>query len=95
MGRRKWIADQKFAIVLQGIRGTSTIAELCREHGISQVQYYQWRDKFFEGAKKQLNGKRIENGNPDKTRIRQLENIIGQQTVAIKMLKKNLNIEDD
>ncbi len=54
MGRRKWTSDQKFAIVLQGLRGDITVTELCREHNISQVQYYQWRDKFFKGAKHQF-----------------------------------------
>lgn len=95
MGRRKWTADQKLAIVLQGIKGKITITELCREHSISQVQYYRWRDMFFEGARKQLSGKRSENGTTEKAKIKQLENIIGQQTVAIKVLKKNLNLEDD
>ena len=38
MGRRKWTAEQKISIVLQGIKGETSIAEICRNHGISQVQ---------------------------------------------------------
>lgn len=88
MGRRRWTADQKFAIVLQGIKGATTVAQLCRDHGISQVQYYQWRDQFFADANQQLNGKRTKNGTPEKARIRELERIIGKQTVTIEILKK-------
>jgi len=95
MGRRIWTADQKLAIVLQGIKGNTTISELCREQGISQVQYYKWRDMFFEGAKKQLAGKRALNGTPEKAKIKQLERIIGRQTVTIEILKKIQNLEDD
>jgi len=88
MGRRRWTAEQKFAIVLQGIKGETTGAQLCRDHGISQVQYYQWRDQFFAGAKQRLNGKRAQNGIPEKAKIRELERIIGKQTVTIEILKK-------
>lgn len=95
MGRRKWTAEQKLAIVMQGIKGKTTITELCREHGISQVQYYKWRDLFFAGAKERLSGKNRTNGTPDKAKIKQLERIIGQQTVTIDILKKIQNLEDD
>ena len=95
MGRRKWAADQKLAIVLQGIKGNTTISELCREQGISQVQYYKWRDLFFEGAKERLSGRNRTNGTPEKAKIKELERIIGQQTVTINILKKIQNLEND
>ena len=47
MVRRKWTAEQKMSIVLQGIKGETTVAEICRNQGISQVQYYKWRDLFL------------------------------------------------
>ena len=95
INRRRWTADQKFAIVLQGIKGGTTVAQLCRDHGISQVQYYQWRDQFFAGAKQQLNGKRAQNGTPEKAKISELERIIGKQTVAIEILKKIQQMEKE
>jgi len=51
---KKLSAEEKMAIVLEGLRGDKTVAEICREHSISQAQYYRWRDKFFEGAKTAL-----------------------------------------
>lgn len=95
MGRRRWTADQKFAIVLQGVKGETTVAQLCRDHGISQVQYYQWRDRFFTGAKQQLNSKRAQNGTPEKAKIKELERIIGKQTVTIEILKKIQQMENE
>ncbi len=47
MKRRKWNADEKLAIVLMGIKGEKSVAQICREHQISQAQYYKWRDKFL------------------------------------------------
>lgn len=46
MPRRKWDAQTKVTIVLQGLKG-SPIADICTEHQISQAQYYQWRDQFM------------------------------------------------
>ena len=54
MSYRKWSSSQKMAIVLEGIKTSITVAELCRKHGISQTQYYKWRDQFLEGAKQGL-----------------------------------------
>jgi putative transposase len=95
MGRRKWTAEQKMSIVLQGIKGETSVAEICRNHGISQVQYYKWRDLFFEGAKQKLDGKSNSNNYVVyKERIKELERIIGKQTVTIEILKKIQELPD-
>jgi len=39
---------KKMAIVLEGLKGVKSVAEICREQKISQVLYYRWRDKFLE-----------------------------------------------
>jgi putative transposase len=95
MGRRKWTAEQKFGIVLQGIKGETTITQLCSDHGISQVQYYKWRDQFFSGAKQNLNSKRAQNGTSERMKIKELERIIGKQTVTIEILKKIQGMENE
>ncbi len=48
MKQRKWTAEEKVAIVLEGLRGQKAIAEICREHQITQASYYRWRDKFTD-----------------------------------------------
>jgi len=47
------------------------------------------------GAKQRLNGKRAQNGTPEKAKIRELERIIGKQTVTIEILKKNQQMEKE
>ncbi len=46
MKLRKWSAEEKTAIVLEGMKGEKSIAEICRDHQISQNLYYRWRDRF-------------------------------------------------
>lgn len=48
MERRKWTGQQKLQIVLEGLKGALSVAELCNRHQISQAQYYQWRDRLME-----------------------------------------------
>jgi len=85
--------EEKLAIVLEGLKEETNIAELCRRHGISQTIYYKWRDKFLEGGKTAL----VNNGAPtgteaEKAKIAELERVIGQQAVEIQVLKKNLKL---
>jgi transposase len=52
--RRKFSSEEKIRIVLEGLRGESSIAELCRKDGINQIQYYRWSKEFPEAGKKRL-----------------------------------------
>jgi transposase len=54
--RRKFSAEEKIRIVLEGLRGEKTIAELCRREGISPNLYYNWSKEFLEAGKRPLMG---------------------------------------
>lgn len=89
MKRRRIDADTKLAAVLEGLKGESSIAEICRKYQISESLYYRWRDKFLEAGSRALASR---NGSsPEismKARISELERIIGKQAVKIEILKK-------
>lgn len=88
MKRRNWSIEEKQAIVLEGLKGTRSVAEICRQHQISQTLYYRWRDKFLEGGKKAL----LNGAGDDKAyqaEIERLQRIIGKQTIQIEILKKS------
>nr|UXE44364.1 IS3 family transposase ISMex37 [uncultured bacterium] len=52
--RRHFSAEDKIRIVLEGLRGEDSIAELCRREGIVQNLYYRWSKDFLEAGKKRL-----------------------------------------
>ena len=54
--RRKFSAEEKIRIVLKGLRGEETIAELCRREGISPNLYYNWSKEFLEAGKRRIQG---------------------------------------
>jgi transposase-like protein len=89
MKRRKIDPETKVAAVLEGLRGESSIADICRKYQISESLYYRWRDKFLAGGSQALSSRN--DSSPEaavKARISELERIIGKQTIQIEILKK-------
>ena len=54
--RRQFSAEEKVRIVIAGLRGEDSVAELCRKEGINQNLYYRWSKDFLEAGKKRLAG---------------------------------------
>ena len=52
--RRSWTPDEKTEIVLAGLRSDRSVRDVCREHEISEAQFYSWRDRLLEGGKAAL-----------------------------------------
>ena len=87
MKLRKWGADEKLAIVMEGLKEKRSVTDICRGHKISQTLYYRWRDKFLEAGKRGLvNG--VSDDNAYKAEIERLQKIIGKQGIQIEILKK-------
>ncbi len=91
MKRRNWSADEKLAIVLEGIKEKRSVSEICQEHQISQGLYYRWRDKFLDGGKKALTNNYKDTNTYD-TEIDKLQKLIGKQTIQIEILKKTAEL---
>ena len=54
--RKHYSAEEKIRIVLEGLRGEDSIAELCRREGLNSNVYYRWSKEFLEAGKKRLSG---------------------------------------
>ncbi len=94
-GRRKFSPEEKIRIVLEGLRGESSIAELCRREGIAGNHYYRWSKDFLEAGKKQLAGDTIREATSDevkdlRTENRDLKELVAEITLDNRVLKKSL-----
>ena len=58
--RRKFNSEEKIRIILEGLRGEDSIANICRKEGIVPGIYYKWSKAFLEAGKRQLNGDHVE-----------------------------------
>ena len=66
--RRRFSAEEKIRIVLDGLRGEDSIAELCRREGIVQNLYYRWSKEFLEAGKKRLAGDTVREASSDEVK---------------------------
>ncbi|AKS47834.1 transposase [Octadecabacter temperatus] len=64
--RKHYSSEEKIRIVLDGLRGEDSIAELCRREGISQGIYSKWSKDFMEAGKRRLAGDTARSANTDK-----------------------------
>ena len=71
--RKKYSAEDKIRIVIEGLRGESTVAELCRKEGISQSVYYSWSKEFLEAGKSRLNGDTKRNADTNEVKDMRVE----------------------
>ena len=80
--RRKFCTEEKIRIVLDDLRGESSIAELCRKEGINQNLYYRWSKDFLEADKKRLSSDTVREANTDEVTGLKSENKDLKQAVA-------------
>jgi len=93
--RRQYSTEEKIRIVLDGLRGEDSIAELCRREGISQGIYYKWSKDFMEAGKKRLAGDIVRQANSSEvTHLRkeahELKEVVAEQTLELRLLKKSM-----
>src|SRR5215467_8515765 len=91
--RRHHSAEEKIRIVLEGLRGEDSIAELCRKEGINQNLYYRWSKEFLEAGKKRLAGDTAREASSDevkelKAEARQLKETLAELLIENRLLKK-------
>ncbi len=66
--RKKYSAEEKIHIVLEGLRGEESIAELCRREGLNSNVYYRWSKEFMEAGKKRLAGDTVREATSDEVK---------------------------
>jgi len=93
--RRKFKAEEKIRIILDGLKGEDSIASICRREGIAPSVYYKWSKAFLEAGKKRLKGDTIREANSDevselKKENEQLKELVGEISLKNRVLKKSL-----
>jgi transposase len=88
--RRQFSAEEKIRIVLSGLRGEDSIAELCRREGIVQNLYYRWSKEFLEAGKKRLAGDTTRAATSDEVKDLRREASALKEVVAELMLENRL-----
>jgi transposase len=93
--RKQYSAEEKIRIVLAGLRGEDSIAELCRREGIAEGLYYSWSKEFLEAGKKRLAGDTARNASSGEVKAlraeaRDLKEALAEQMLENRLLKKSM-----
>ena len=91
--RKRYSAEEKIRIVLDGLRGEHSIAELCRREGIAEGLYYSWSKEFLEAGKRRLAGDTARAAISDevkdlKRQAQELKEVVAEQALELRLLKK-------
>ena len=91
--RRQFSAEEKIRIVLSGLRGEDSVAELCRREGIVQNLYYRWSKDFLGAGKKRLAGDTARAASSEEVKeLRReasaLKEVVAELTLENRLLKK-------
>ncbi len=93
--RKQYSAEEKIRIVLSGLRGEDSIAELCRREGIAESLYYSWSKEFLEAGKKRLSGDTARQASSGEVRdlrreTQDLKEALAEQMLENRLLKKSM-----
>jgi transposase len=93
--RKQYSAEEKIRIVLDGLRGESSIAELCRREGIAEGLYYSWSKEFLEAGKRRLAGDTARAATSSEVtdlrcEARALKEVVAEQALELRLLKKSM-----
>ncbi len=94
--RKKYSSEEKIRIVLEGLKGESSVAETCRREGINPNVYYKWSRDFLEAGRRRLAGDTTREANSNEVDgIRkensQLKELVAELSLKNRVLKKSLN----
>ena len=91
--RKHYSAEDKIRIVLDGLRGEQSIAELCRREGIAEGLCYSWSKEFLEAGKRRLAGDTARAATSSEVtdlrrEARALKEVVAEQALELRLLKK-------
>jgi len=94
--RRKFSAEDKIRIVLEGLKGEASIAEICRREGINPKLFYRWSKEFLEAGKKRLLGDTVREASSNevsdlRNENEQLKQVVAELHLQNRVLKKSLS----
>jgi transposase len=94
--RRKFNSEEKIRIILEGLKGEDSIANICRKEGIAPSVYYKWSKAFLEAGKRKLNGDTMREATSDEvSELRQeneqLKQLVAELSLSNRILKKSLS----
>jgi len=82
VARRRFSAEEKIRIVMEGIRGEEPVSAICRGEKIQSTVYYRWLKDFMEAGKRRLRGDTLREAGREEVEALKAENKRLKELVA-------------
>ncbi|MFH2202014.1 MAG: transposase [Elusimicrobiota bacterium] len=98
--RKKFQAEEKIRIIIEGMKREVSIADLCRREGISSALYYSWLKDFMEAGKARLKGDSLRQANAAEVKSlkrenSQLKELLAEHALQLALFKKSLSVSGE
>lgn len=91
---RRFTVEEKLRILEEARQPETTVAEVCRRHGIDGTTFYRWEKRAKEGMREALSGRRLRNGRSKDREIERLRRELEQKRrVIAEVVEENLELK--
>lgn len=85
---KRWTAKRRAALVIEILRGDSSVAEAARKHGLTVAEIEEWRDRFLSGAENALRSRPLDDEAQHEREIKRLKQKVGELVMDLDILKE-------
>ncbi len=85
---KRWTAKRRVALVLELLRGDTSVAEAARKHGLTVADIEEWKDRFLAGAENALRSRPFDDEGQKDREIKRLKQKVGELVMDVDILKE-------
>jgi transposase-like protein len=85
---KRWTAKRRVALVLELLRGDTSVAEAARKHGVTVADVEDWRERFLSGAENALRSRPADEDGQKDREIKRLKQKVGELVMDVDILKE-------
>lgn len=86
--QKRWTAKRRAALIVEILRGDTSIVEAARKHGLTVAEIEDWRDRFLSGAENALRSRPLDDEAHKEREIKRLKQKVGELVMDLDILKE-------
>src|ERR687894_2328169 len=86
--QKRWTAKRRAALVMEILRGDTSVVEAARTHGLTVVEVEDWRDRFLAGAENALRSRPLDEEAQQERDTKRLKQKVGELVMELDIMKE-------
>ena len=85
---KRWTAKRRAALVVELLRGDTSVVEAARKHGLTVAELEDWRERFLVGAENALRSRPADEDAQKDREIKRLKQKVGELVMELDIMKE-------